>query len=156
MKPTNQFALATLHRYSLDRDGGGTLRDHLTRRWRQAILDGQLAEGVSLPSTRTLAAELGIGRSTVVEVIEQLVLEGYVITRPGAASQVAPLGSLPTTQRPAEIRPQVRSDQWQLDDPPTPVTHRAFRPGLPDLVACAASAGQRPSRVVHARQAVTI
>ena len=139
MKQTNQLPLATLRRYSLDQPAEGTLREHLTRRWRQAILDGQLPEGVSLPSTRLLATELGIGRSTVVEVIEQLALEGYVITRPGAATQVAPVGSLPATQKPRETRPELRSDRWRLDDPPTPVTHRAFRPGLPDLEACASS-----------------
>lgn len=49
----------------------------LTQAMRGAILNGRLAGGTRLPSTRVLAKATGLGRSTVVEVIEQLAMEGY-------------------------------------------------------------------------------
>lgn len=129
----NQFVLETLRRYALSEPRTGTLRDHFTKRWRQAILDGQLPAQTDLPSTRALADALGIGRSTLVEVIEQLGLEGYVTTRPGGTTQVAKLPRLTSTKKTERARAVVSSDLWRLDDPPSPVVHRAFRPGLPDL-----------------------
>lgn len=56
---------------------------------RQMIHDGRLSEGDQLPSTRALAAELGVSRGTVVTAYEQLDGEGYLHTRHGAVSRVA-------------------------------------------------------------------
>ncbi|WP_460754356.1 MocR-like pyridoxine biosynthesis transcription factor PdxR [Myceligenerans cantabricum] len=56
---------------------------------REMIHDGRLAEGDPLPSTRALAAELGVSRGTVVAAYEQLDGEGYLHTRHGAVSRVA-------------------------------------------------------------------
>jgi len=47
----------------------------------QAIVDGRLADGLKLPASRALAAELGISRNTVVNVYERLLIEGYVAGR---------------------------------------------------------------------------
>ncbi len=58
--------------------------------FRRQIDAGELRPGQALPSTRALAQELGVSRSTVVNVYEQLVSEGYIETRPGARSRVAP------------------------------------------------------------------
>lgn len=113
---------------------GITLREHLIQRWREAILIGRLPANFALPSTRQLAEHLHIGRSTLVEVIEQLALEGYLHTHRGAASRIAAVK--PTALRPTNpIAERVRAPQWQQDDPPTAVTLRAFRPGLPDLAS---------------------
>jgi DNA-binding transcriptional regulator YhcF (GntR family) len=46
-----------------------------------AILDGQLKADTAVPSSRELAAELGVGRITVVLAYEQLVDEGYLVSR---------------------------------------------------------------------------
>jgi len=62
----------------------------LTQALRRGITDGVLAAGTPLPSTRALAAELGLARGTVVEAYEQLVAEGYLVTRPRAGTRVAP------------------------------------------------------------------
>src|SRR5215813_1573274 len=50
---------------------------------RRQILDGRLRRGARLPSTRSLAVDLRVSRSTVVQAFEQLRAEGYIdsITR---------------------------------------------------------------------------
>ncbi|TPG58466.1 PLP-dependent aminotransferase family protein [Roseomonas nepalensis] len=53
------------------------------------IASGLLGPGDRLPSTRALAAEWGISRTTVTAAYEQLIAEGYVATRPGARAEVA-------------------------------------------------------------------
>ena len=73
-------------------DGGR--RTGLERALREAILSGRLAAGSKLPSTRALARDLGLARGTVVEAYAQLAVEGYVVTRPGAAARV---GEAPAT-----------------------------------------------------------
>ena len=55
---------------------------------RQAILSGQLEAGAKLPSTRALAHNLGISRSTVVIAFEQLLYEGYIRGSVGSGSYV--------------------------------------------------------------------
>lgn len=66
----------------------------ITRRICEAIkgriASGLLGPGVRLPSTRSLAAEWGVSRTTVTAAYEQLIAEGYLETRQGARAQVAP------------------------------------------------------------------
>jgi GntR family transcriptional regulator / MocR family aminotransferase len=64
------------------------------------IADRQLAAGAQLPSTRALAFDLGVSRTTVVAVYEQLAAEGYIETSQGARSKVAS-GVAPPTRAPA-------------------------------------------------------
>ncbi|KMO35955.1 hypothetical protein VQ03_21275 [Methylobacterium tarhaniae] len=59
-----------------------------------ADLKAQIAQGVYppgavLPSTRALAAELGVSRTTVTAAYDQLIAEGYLETRPGGRTRVA-------------------------------------------------------------------
>jgi GntR family transcriptional regulator/MocR family aminotransferase len=65
----------------------------ITRRICEAIkgqiATGLLGPGARLPSTRSLAAEWGVSRTTVTAAYEQLIAEGYVETRQGARAQVA-------------------------------------------------------------------
>jgi GntR family transcriptional regulator/MocR family aminotransferase len=56
---------------------------------RGAILSGALKAGARLPSSRDLAARLGVARASVVSAYEQLRAEGYVEGRPGAGTFVA-------------------------------------------------------------------
>lgn len=53
------------------------------------IMDGSLRAGSKLPSTRALASEHGISRTTVMAVYEQLAAEGYIETALGAVAKVA-------------------------------------------------------------------
>ncbi len=122
--------------------GADTLRAQLYRQLRDAVAEGRVAPGATVPSTRALAQALGISRSTLVEAIEQLRIEGYLEARQGAATRVAalePRHLLRTTRAAAadggSRLPQAQSPLWVQDDPPTAVTLRAFRPGLPDLRA---------------------
>ena len=46
-----------------------------------AILDGQLPLDAPLPSSRELAAQLGVARNTVVIAYQQLADEGYLLSR---------------------------------------------------------------------------
>ncbi|MES2115018.1 MAG: PLP-dependent aminotransferase family protein [Pseudomonadota bacterium] len=64
-------------------------RKHLIIRLIQnAILDGTLPAAVQLPSTRMLAAELGIARNTVVSIYETLQDEGFVVIGHGSGTYV--------------------------------------------------------------------
>ncbi|WP_207480867.1 MocR-like pyridoxine biosynthesis transcription factor PdxR [Arenibaculum pallidiluteum] len=69
--------------------GDAPLFRQIYRRLRDAVLSGALAPGARLPSTRTLAQELGVSRNTVVAAIEELAAEGYVEARVGAGTFVA-------------------------------------------------------------------
>ena len=56
---------ALLSQLELRADGGAPLHLQLYRHVRGAIVDGTLGAGARLPSTRTLAGELGVSRTTV-------------------------------------------------------------------------------------------
>ena len=65
----------------------------ITRRICETIKDwiasGSLCPGARLPSTRSLAAEWGVSRTTVTAAYDQLIAEGYLEARQGARTQVA-------------------------------------------------------------------
>lgn len=71
-------------------DGDGPLYDQIYRALRDAILLGRVVPGTRLPTTRALARELGVSRNTVVAAFEPLQAEGYVVSRVGAGTFVAP------------------------------------------------------------------
>lgn len=73
---------------AFDRSDGNVGRQ-LAQRLRKAIVSGELKTGERLPSTRTMAASLGLARGTVVEVFDQLRAEGYLEARVGAGTRVA-------------------------------------------------------------------
>ncbi|GKW50842.1 GntR family transcriptional regulator [Halomonas sp. NCCP-2165] len=54
------------------------LARRLYRALRGWIQVGHLASGSRLPSSRRLARDLGVGRNTLMEAIEQLVAEGFL------------------------------------------------------------------------------
>jgi GntR family transcriptional regulator/MocR family aminotransferase len=53
------------------------------------IMSGVYGPGAHLPSTRALAVELGVSRTTVTAAYEQLLAEGFLDTRQGAKTRVA-------------------------------------------------------------------
>lgn len=75
------------------------------------IASGLLGPGARLPSTRSLAAEWGVSRTTVTAAYEQLIAEGYLDTRQGARAQVAqglgpppaPLGQPGLSEHPGRL-----------------------------------------------------
>jgi GntR family transcriptional regulator/MocR family aminotransferase len=56
---------------------------------REAVRTGRLAADSRLPSSRTLAVELGLARNTVAEAYGQLVAEGWLVARQGSGTRVA-------------------------------------------------------------------
>ncbi|NEC25042.1 winged helix-turn-helix transcriptional regulator, partial [Streptomyces sp. SID8111] len=72
----------------LERSGPG-LRRGLTDALRDAIRTGRLAPGTRLPSSRALAADLGIARNTVADAYADLVAEGRLTARQGSGTHVA-------------------------------------------------------------------
>jgi GntR family transcriptional regulator/MocR family aminotransferase len=70
----------------------------ICERIRAAIIGGALAPNARLPSSRTLAMDLGVARNTVEEALSQLVADGYVMRRRGAGTFVAE--SLPERDAP--------------------------------------------------------
>ncbi|OJF16120.1 MocR-like pyridoxine biosynthesis transcription factor PdxR [Couchioplanes caeruleus] len=93
--------------------------DQLVGALREAIGRGRLAPGTRLPSTRDLAADLGVSRGVVVGAYEQLVAEGRLVTRRGFGTTVA------TLPAPAPPGPPAATAPARSVAP--------LRPGVPDL-----------------------
>lgn len=72
----------------LDRAAGNQARQ-VHASLRSAILDGRLAAGLRLPSSRALADQLGIRRNAIVVAFEHLESDGLVEMRQGAGTFVA-------------------------------------------------------------------
>lgn len=70
-------------------DAGALRGRGLEAQLRAAIQAGRLPSGTTLPSTRSLASDLGIARGTAVDAYEQLVAEGYLESRRGSGTRVA-------------------------------------------------------------------
>ncbi|AHI67518.1 PLP-dependent aminotransferase family protein [Burkholderia thailandensis] len=90
--------------------GGGAqpIYRQLHRLLQQAILTRELPAGARVPSSRLLAAELGIARNTVTQVYEQLALEGYVSSATGRGTFVADSAPDEIVGAPADSPPGAR------------------------------------------------
>ncbi|MFF9202531.1 PLP-dependent aminotransferase family protein [Streptomyces sp. NPDC014986] len=80
---------------------GAGLRRGLTDALREAVRTGRLAPGTRLPSSRSLAADLGIARNTVADAYADLVAEGRLTARQGSGTRVADRAVSPPPDRPA-------------------------------------------------------
>ena len=67
---------------------GVNLQEWLYLELREAMLAGRLAAGSKLPGSRTLAARLGVARGTVQAAYQQLLSEGYAVSRTGSGTRV--------------------------------------------------------------------
>ncbi len=67
--------------FHLDANAKGSLQSQIRELLVQAILDGHLPGDSALPSCRTLAKQLGVGRNTVVIAYQNLVDEGFLISK---------------------------------------------------------------------------
>ena len=110
----------------LDRSAREPLRSQLEASLREAIRGGRLRAGERLPSSRKLAAELGVSRGMVMECYAQLLAEGYLTSQTGSATRVADLSgrAAATVDPPPAPRPS---------RPPQPPLIADFEPALPDL-----------------------
>jgi GntR family transcriptional regulator/MocR family aminotransferase len=98
-------------------------------RVRDAILDGTLRPGATLPSSRSLAAQLSTARGTVELAYTLLAGEGYIVGSTASRTMVNPgLRHLPAARSDNEFRRTI----IQADPP---ASMRPFQMGLPALDA---------------------
>ena len=98
---------ADLYAFEVSRAGNTPLFRQVYLQLRSAILSRRLRPGTKLPSTRELAAQLGVSRSAVVAAYEQLLAEGYTSGRHGSGTYISPDlpppigGNVPRHKKPA-------------------------------------------------------
>ncbi|MDR3513574.1 MAG: PLP-dependent aminotransferase family protein [Caulobacteraceae bacterium] len=80
----------------LDANGPLSLQDQVRRGVIRAVAAGDLPRGAKAPSSRSLAAKLGVSRNTVLLAYQQLIAEGFLVGRERSglyvASDLAPVG----------------------------------------------------------------
>ncbi len=109
---------STLLQLRLDRGPGAPpLYRQIYTHVRAAILAGTLASDTRLPPERTLAAALGVNRTTVMHAFGELAADGLVVARPGRGTRVR--SSLPgdTLDGHETIRSLPRDHIWLLGLP---------------------------------------
>jgi GntR family transcriptional regulator/MocR family aminotransferase len=102
---------------TLDRATAEPLHRQLCDGLRAAIRTGRLTPQTRMPSTRVLAADLGVSRRLVVDAYSQLVAEGFLLSRHGSGTRVATVDAATTPRRAETTR------RYDID----------FLPGSPDL-----------------------
>ena len=103
---------------TLDRRAPGALSVQLSGRIRELVLGGVLRRGDRLPSSRSLAADLGVSRSVAEQAYTQLLAEGWLETRRGAGTYVAATG--PAGGRASRVRPEASAPALVRLDAGTP------------------------------------
>ncbi|MET7873412.1 PLP-dependent aminotransferase family protein [Streptomyces cyaneofuscatus] len=114
---------------------GTGLRSGLMEALREAVRSGRLAPGTRLPSSRALAADLGIARNTVADAYAELVAEGWLTARQGSGTRVA--------QRSA---PRRADPVAAPSRPARPRTGHSLKPGSPDVSSFPRTAWLRAAR----------
>lgn len=139
-----EIIAAALPGLALERTSDVPLHTQLAQSLRAHILNGDTPPGTRLPATRTLAAELCIGRNTVADAYDQLIAEGYLEARVGSGTRVAAiapdalLATGATNTPDAETLPPPLSQRGEAlagalrPVPPQPGKFGyAFQPGVP-------------------------
>jgi GntR family transcriptional regulator / MocR family aminotransferase len=121
---------------------GHRVRASLETALRDAVRTGRLGPGSRLPSSRSLATDLGVARNTVADAYGQLVAEGWLDARRGSATRVAGRPAGQDEAPAADLVPPAAAGQ-----PGHP--RYDLRPGFPDL-----SAFPRPGWLAAARRAL--
>jgi GntR family transcriptional regulator/MocR family aminotransferase len=127
----------------LDRAAATALPAQLAEGIRRLVGSGTLARGTRLPSSRALAAELGVARSVVTQAYEQLVAEGWLTSAHGSGTFVA--GAVTAATAPAPRTPARPGPTLVRLDTGTPwidPRHRAgWRRAWRDVAAATPPAG---------------
>ncbi|MEW1614460.1 MULTISPECIES: PLP-dependent aminotransferase family protein [unclassified Streptomyces] len=114
---------------------GTGLRSGLMEALREAVRSGRLTPGARLPSSRALAADLGIARNTVADAYAELVAEGWLTARQGSGTRVAQR-SAPRRADPVATRTR----------PARRRTGHSLKPGSPDVSSFPRTAWLRAAR----------
>ncbi|MFJ8584100.1 PLP-dependent aminotransferase family protein [Streptomyces sp. NPDC093595] len=140
---------------------GRTLQEAL----REAVRSGRLAAGTRLPSSRALAADLGVSRGLVTDAYDQLTAEGYLRSSRGAGTWVgdavrAPGAGAGPTPAAVGVRtgaepagtPAAGGTRTVAEPAPgAPVVRVDFTPGTPDLSLFPRAAWAAAHRTVLSR-----
>src|SRR5580704_8358016 len=113
---------------AIDRSASQPLHRQIYDLYRTAIVERGLGPGQRVPSTRVLAAELGVSRFPVLNAYAQLLAEGYLQSRVGAGTVVS--HSLPeqfTATQPARTRSNPKRSA------PRPAARRASSLPVPEI-----------------------
>src|SRR6202012_1617593 len=117
----------------LDRSAPQPLRAQLEAALRDAIRAGRLRAGERLPSSRELAHALGVSRGMVQDCYGQLLAEGDLTSRTGAAPRGADISGKQAAGRPAANPAVVPPSTPPPRRPAEPSLIADFAPGVPDL-----------------------
>ncbi|MER7072395.1 PLP-dependent aminotransferase family protein [Terrabacter sp. NPDC000476] len=97
--------------------GSGDLTAQLYSQLRAAVLGGRLRGGDRLPSTRELAAELGVSRGTVATAYDRLLAEELLEARRGSGTFVADGCAPPSDARRARVGAIAPTPLWATTGP---------------------------------------
>jgi GntR family transcriptional regulator len=70
---------------------GQSIFDQMVFAAKKAFVSGEFQPGQAFPSVRTLAAELKVHPNTALKVVQHLIQEGFLESRPGIGTVVAEL-----------------------------------------------------------------
>lgn len=100
----------------LQLSGAGSLRQQLYLLLQQQLRTAVWPGGALLPSSRMLAADLGLSRNTVNQVLQQLVAEGYIEGLPGRGYRVAALPEhyFQSEAASSNVLPELTTQQYAL------------------------------------------
>ena len=76
--------------FHLNSDSTATLQQQVREQISRAILEGHIPPDMQLPSTRELARMLKISRNTVIIAYQDLIADGYLVSRERAGFYVDP------------------------------------------------------------------
>jgi GntR family transcriptional regulator/MocR family aminotransferase len=132
------------------RADGDPLAAQVSTQVRAAVTDGVLHAGDRLPSTRDLAATLGVSRTVVTSAYASLFAEGWLEGRHGSGTYVADVAPAPA---PVAHGARLGESRTAGDDPPAPGAGSLIelRPGLPWAAGIDPAAWRRAWRYAGTR-----
>lgn len=128
---------------TLDRSSTLPLTRQLVAAVREAVLDGVLTAGGSLPSSRILARTLGVSRIVVTEAYALLISEGYLEGVLGSGTRVARVDTLEPGNRRRPETPHGASARPMAEPGPTPERAAPFQTGATSQDSGGVAAGLR-------------
>lgn len=107
--------------YNMEERGRIPRYDYLYRRIKADILEGRLPSGYRLPSKRALAEHLAVSVVTVETAYQQLLSEGYIVSRERSgyfiskAEELPPMPALNEINEKTEKQEKTKNTTWKYD-----------------------------------------
>ena len=121
---------ALLSSITIDKSSNKKISTQIYMGIREIILSEGLKAGERLPASRTLANELSVSRTTIINALERLIAEGLLEARSGAGTYVSDVMQ--------EERPSMQKSRTQAGSKPHALPIRvskAMEQAIPDLVS---------------------